>query len=191
MRHPSFMIGLALAFVGTEARSVELAFRPLDSRFDAAAQEYVAIWQSDGARIVAALDTASGVTLPPHRIDVVVYEGMSRSGRTGESMYLRASNPRDTKRAVLVHELAHRYVAALELDPRCFDDVHDVIAPLLIDVWTELWGEAFLTAQATVESGYSERYRRAWGVALASRGAGDAVGISKPLAACPRTPPAR
>jgi len=81
-------------------------------------------------------------------------------------MYMRASYPPDTKRATLVHELAHRlisgYVGKDEED-------HPVIFLFVYDVWLRLWGREFADAQVEVEGERTGRYdyARAWREALA------------------------
>jgi hypothetical protein len=185
------LVFAALAVSPTSATPLTLDFDPLEPDLASAADEYRAIWREDGRRIVAALEKASGATLAEAAIDVIVFEGISRSGRGAEPMHLRASNPPDGKRAALTHELAHRYITALALAPGCRDDVHDLVAPVLIEVWSELWGEDFLVAQAGRESRYSERYRRAWADALESRRSGRALPAATTLASCARTSPER
>ncbi|MGH7576755.1 MAG: hypothetical protein ACREM1_16730 [Longimicrobiales bacterium] len=64
-------------------------------------------------------------------------------------MRMRASYPEATKRATLVHELAHRLIS--ELVPKDFDD-HPVIFLFIYDVWVELWGKPFADEQIVVES---------------------------------------
>ena len=44
-------------------------------------------------------------------IRAIVYEGISNSGYKRIPMRMRASYPPDTKRATLVHELAHRLIS--------------------------------------------------------------------------------
>jgi hypothetical protein len=64
-------------------------------------------------------------------------------------MRLRASYPPATKRATLVHELAHRLIS--ELVPQDFED-HPIIFLFVYDVWIELWGKPFADEQVAVES---------------------------------------
>jgi hypothetical protein len=81
-------------------------------------------------------------------------------------MQLRASYPRATKQATLVHELAHRLIS--ELVPKSFE-THPVIFLFVYDVWVELWGQPFADEQVVVESGRRGLYdyETAWKDALA------------------------
>ena len=63
-------------------------------------------------------------------------------------MLLRASYPAATKRATLVHELAHR----LANDVRVPFDHHEVIFLFVYDVWVELWGPMIADEQVVIES---------------------------------------
>lgn len=144
------------------ARTTTLEFSAQSGEYQAAADEYAAIWAADGERIVTLLERATHVTLPDGKIKVIVFEGVSNSGSAGGAMYLRASYPYAVKQATVVHELAHRYIVALDLKKRCFEDVHEVLALVLSEVWGQLWGSSFVEAQAAVEAARSERYRRAW-----------------------------
>lgn len=144
------------------ALATQLEFSAQRPEFRAAAGEYAAIWAADGERIVATLDTLTRAKFPEERVKVIVFEDVSNSGTSGEPMYLRASYPLDVKRATVVHELAHRYVDALDLQRHCFKDVHELLSLVLLEAWTDLWGVGFAKAQAAVESKRSNRYRRAW-----------------------------
>ena len=156
---------MALALLAASAgctHATTLEFSAQSSEFRAAAEEYATIWAADGVRILSLLQHATGVALPDGRIEVIVFEGVSNSGRPGGPMYLRASYPYAVKQATVVHELAHRYVDALALKKPCFEDVHELLALVLPDVWGPLWGSSFVEAQSAVEAARSERYRRAW-----------------------------
>lgn len=147
---------------GGHADAMTLTFSPQRPQFQAAADEYAAIWAADGPRIVQALERSTGIALPELTIEVRVFEGVSHSGSAGGPMYLRASYPFAVKQATVVHELAHRYVDALDLQPSCFQDVHQLLALILAEVWGQLWGGDFVRVQAAVESARLERYRNAW-----------------------------
>jgi hypothetical protein len=155
----------ALALLAASAgctHATTLEFSAQGSEYQAAADEYATIWAADGVRILSSLQRATGVTLPDGKIEVIVFEGVSNSGRPGGPMHLRASYPYAVKQAAVVHELAHRYVEALALRNSCFEDVHELLALLLSDVWGQLWGSSFVEDQSAVEAARSERYRRAW-----------------------------
>ncbi len=160
------VVGVLIGLVyGPAAFALEIEFIADDEGHRAAAVEYREIWRDDGARILEALDQATGVTLGEERIRVIVREAISRSGVAGQPMSLRASYPEPTKRATLVHELAHRYLLQLDSDTQ-YTDIHFPLSLLLYEVWTELWGEGFARIQAEVESRRSQRYRQAWDWAL-------------------------
>jgi imidazolonepropionase-like amidohydrolase len=133
---------------------------------EAAAVEYREIWDSQGPRIVEAMERATGLRFEAGPIPVVVYEGPSSSGFGAEPMRMRASYSRATKQATLVHELAHRLIS--ELVPQSFED-HPVIFLFVYDVWVELWGQPFADEQVAVESARrgSYDYESAWKEALA------------------------
>jgi hypothetical protein len=94
---------------------------------------------------------------------------------------MRASYPSDTKRATLVHELAHRLISGLV--SKNFDD-HPVIFLFVYDVWVELWGREFADEQILVESRRTGRYdyAGAWREALALGAEGRAERWSQFLA---------
>ncbi len=148
--------------VGNNAFGLSLSFESKHPRFDAATQEYKQIWLAYGPRIEKLLGEATGVSLGEEQISVIVFEGVSSSGVAGKAMHLRASYSASVKRATLVHELSHRYIDALNLDPTCYGDVHEVVSPLLVGVWGELWGRGFVEEQAAVEMARSTRYAQAW-----------------------------
>jgi hypothetical protein len=90
-----------------------------------------------------------------------VHEAASHSGSARAPMRLRASYAPAVKRGTLVHELGHRYLAALAL-PRSELSEHQKLDLLLVPVWTQLWGDAFVARQIAVESAWSNEYRRSW-----------------------------
>jgi hypothetical protein len=116
--------------------------------FHAATDEYRDIWATEGSRIVAAMERATGLRFEPGPIEVSVYEGTSYSGeRGGKPMLLRASYAPETKRATLVHELAHRLAADVPFK----GDHHNLIFLFVYDVWVELWGQPFADQQVRIE----------------------------------------
>lgn len=143
-----------------------ILFEAQSAEFDDAADEYRAIWEEDGNRIVAALQRATGLQVESGPILAIVYEGVSRSGYRDIPMNMRASYPLDTKRGTLVHELSHRLIS--DLVPKRFED-HPIIFLFLYDVWVELWGKSFADAQIAVESARRGiyDYEAAWKTALA------------------------
>jgi len=158
--------GAMLAVAAAAGAYPDIEFQPESRRFAAATDEYRAIWRAEGARISAALEEATGLPMEAGPIHAIVYDGISNSGYRRMPMYMRASYPPDTKRATLVHELAHRlisgYVGKDEED-------HPVIFLFVYDVWLRLWGREFADAQVEVEGERTGRYdyARAWREALA------------------------
>src|ERR1044072_7160949 len=113
---PLFAI-LAAALLG--GASPRIAFTPTQPAFAAGAAEYEAIWNADGARIVAALEATSGLAFPEGAIDALVTPGRPMMSYDGRSMRLRADYSPDYKKATLVHELGHKLAFMLprgELD---------------------------------------------------------------------------
>jgi hypothetical protein len=157
--------GVVLASADARAYP-QIDFEPESSRFNAATEEYRKIWRGEGERIGAALEQATGLEMEAGPIRTIVFNGISSSGYPGWPMRMRADLAPDTKRATLVHELAHRLVSPLM--PRRFDD-HPVIFLFVYDVWVDLWGQAFADRQVAVESSRRGRYdyEGAWRDALA------------------------
>jgi len=144
----------------------QIDFQPESRRFAAATDQYREIWLTEGERISAALEQATGLPMEAGPIHAIVFEGISNSGYHRIPMRMRASYPADTKRATLVHELAHRlisrYVGRDEED-------HPIIFLFVYDVWVQLWGQAFADAQVAVEAQRTGHYdyAGAWREALA------------------------
>jgi len=140
--------GQALAQGATSTR-LQMNFTAWADSFRAATEEYRTIWAKEGSRIVAAMERATGLRFEPGPIEVSVYEGVSYSGeRGGRPMELRASYPEATKRATLVHEMAHRLAA----DVPFTGDHHELIFLFVYDVWVDLWGQQFADEQVKVEA---------------------------------------
>ena len=144
----------------------QIEFQPESSRYAAAAEEYREIWRTEGERISAALERVTGLPMEAGPIRAIVFEGISNSGYKRIPMRMRASYPPDTKRATLVHELAHRLVS--DRVSKDFED-HPVIFLFVYDVWVTMWGQDFADAQVAVESLRTGRYdyAGAWRDALA------------------------
>jgi hypothetical protein len=158
--------GAMLAVAATAGAYPDIEFQPESRRFAAATDEYRAIWRAEGARISAALEEATGLPMEAGPIRAIVYEGISNSGYRRMPMYMRASYPPDTKRATLVHELAHRLISGYVGKD---EDDHPVIFLFVYDVWLRLWGREFADAQVEVEGERTGRYdyASAWRAALA------------------------
>jgi hypothetical protein len=141
-------------------------FEPSRPAYGSAAEEYRRIWADEGARIAAAFEKFTRLQMEQGPIRAIVFNGVSSSGYPGWPMRMRADLASDTKRATLVHELAHRLISPIT--PRRFDD-HPIIFLFVYDVWIELWGKEFADAQVRVESSRRGRYdyEGAWREALA------------------------
>ena len=126
-----------------------------------AADDYQRIWAEEGARIVEALESRSGVSLAESRLRVQVIEAASYSGDTQRPMRLRASYSEDLKHGTLVHELGHRYLQAMSLAHSPLSE-HQKLNLLVLPVWRALWGSEFAEAQIRAESRWSADYARAW-----------------------------
>jgi hypothetical protein len=160
---PSSPSGMPLIAQGR----VTMIFTPQDQTFASAAEEYQRVWLDEGSTIVAAMERVSALTFRENQVNVVVFEGVSRSGSGNTPMYLRASYPPDVKKATLVHELGHRLIAQLTNRPADLDE-HRVLDLLLYDIWETLWGKDFADRQVVIESGRTGLYdyAAAWRWAL-------------------------
>jgi hypothetical protein len=148
------------------AQRVKIQFTPESEQFVAAAKEYQTIWQTDGDKIVKAMEKVSGLKFKETEIEAVVYEGVSWSGRQGSSpMKMRASYPTDTKKATLIHELGHRHIVDLRISTPDLDE-HRVLFLFLYDLWTQLYGKEFADTQVAVEKRRRGLYPEAWDWAL-------------------------
>ena len=144
-----------------------LAFVPAEPRFAAAAADYRAIWEEDGARIAAALEAATGLAFPDAPIEMIVHEGAPMAAYDGRTIRLRAGYSPAYKRATLVHELGHRLSFLL---PRTAElDDHRLLYLFLYDVWTDLYGKDFADRMVAIERRIPGRYDydAAWTWALA------------------------
>jgi hypothetical protein len=156
---------LLLCCIAGVAGATEVEFVPQEPAFSEPVKEYKAIWESEGDRIVNALEAATGLRLEAGPIRAVVCECTSYSGYRETPMQLRASYPDATKRGTLVHELSHRLIT--DVAPESVDQ-HQVIFLFVYDVWVELWGKEFADGQVVVESGRrGYDYESAWREALA------------------------
>jgi hypothetical protein len=146
---------------------ISLRFIPIfeDKEFIDAVNEYQHIWDTEGVRIIDAFKKLTGLSFVEDRIAVVIYEGVSFSGRTpNDMMKLRASYSADVKKATLVHELSHRLLFNLKNKPDM--DEHQTINLYLYDVWVDLYGEKFADEMVGIEKKRAENYQQAWDWAL-------------------------
>lgn len=138
------------------AAAPPVSFAPTEPRFAPAAADYRAIWDQDGARIVAALEAATGLTFPPTPIEMIVRAGAPMTAYDGRTIRLRADYSPNYKRATLVHELGHRLSFLL---PRTAElDDHRLLDLFLYDVWTDLYGQAFADRMVAIERRIPGRY---------------------------------
>jgi hypothetical protein len=162
-----FALACCIASAGADAADYpQIEFEPESARFAPATEEYREIWRTEGERISAALEEATGLQMEAGPIRAIIFEGVSNSGYRRIPMRMRASYPADTKRATLVHELAHRLIS--DYVSKEGED-HPIIFLFVYDVWVKLWGREFADAQVAVEgrrTGYYD-YAGAWRDALA------------------------
>lgn len=137
---------LAASMLG--AASPRIAFTPTQPEFATGAAEYESVWKADGARIVAALEGASGLRFPEGAIDALVTRGRPMISYDGRSMRLRADYSPDYKKATLVHELGHLLAFML---PRGELDDHRLLYLFLYDAWTDLYGKDFADRMSAIE----------------------------------------
>jgi hypothetical protein len=165
-----FAVVALLALCGMRAAAAPsvpgIEFEPSRAAYGSAAEEYRRIWADEGERIAAAFEKFTSLRMEQGPIRAIVFNGVSSSGYPGWPMRMRADLAADTKRATLVHELAHRLISPIT--PRRFDD-HPIIFLFVYDVWVELWGKEFADEQVQVESSRRGRYdyEGAWREALA------------------------
>ena len=157
------ILGLSLLTAG--APPVE--FVPVQPRFSGAADEYRRLWDAEGARIVAALETATGMEFAANSVEVIVSNGPPMTGYDGRTMRLRAGYSPAYKRATLVHEMGHLLTLGL---PRTAEiDDHRLLYLFLYDVWTDLYGQEFADRMVRIERRITGLYDydAAWSWALA------------------------
>ncbi len=105
---PKLVLAFAVALQTASGPAVKMSFAPESEKFAETTKEYQSLWESEGAKMIKALEQASGLNFPPQDIKVIVFEGASHSGYADKPMKLRASYPADVKKATLMHELGHR-----------------------------------------------------------------------------------
>ena len=131
------------------AAAPPVEFVPVNPRLDPAADEYRRLWDRDGARIVAALEQATGLAFPATAVDVIVTEGPPMTGYDGHTVRLRAGYSPAYKLATLVHEMGHLLVLDLARDAGMDD--HRLLYLFLYDVWTDLYGRDFAERMVRIE----------------------------------------
>ncbi|MDQ4086961.1 MAG: hypothetical protein M3177_02940 [Pseudomonadota bacterium] len=149
------------------AAAPPVQFAPAGPRFEAAAEEYRELWASEGERIVAALEKATGFAFPADPIEAIVSETPPMTAYDGRSMRLKGSYSADYRLASLIHEMGHRLALTL---PRGHSlDDHRLLYLFLYDVWNDLYGREYADHMVRIErripGGYD--YDAAWTWALA------------------------
>lgn len=74
---------LMLAFMSLafkQVSSVKMRFSPESEKYAGATKEYQDIWDSEGKRIIEAMERISGVGFTEREVQAIVYEGVSWSG---------------------------------------------------------------------------------------------------------------
>ena len=147
------------------AAAPPLSFVPTSPEFAPSSEDYRRLWESDGARIVAAMEGVTGLRFPASPIDAIVSEGRPMTAYDGRTIRLWAGYSPAYKKATLVHELGHRLAFAL---PRTAGlDDHRLLYLFLYDVWTDLYGRDFADRMVRIERRIGPAYEAAWTWALA------------------------
>jgi len=160
----------ASMLVLAQGRRVTITFSPEEKTpaFNAAVDEYLAIWSVEGSRIIDGMEKISTLRFPEKSVKVQIYEGPSFSGRGGAPMRLRASYQPEEKKGTLVHELGHRMNAQLRVRPQDLDE-HRLLFLYLYDLYVDLYGKEFADKEVafgkTLKGLYD--YEGAWNWAMA------------------------
>lgn len=160
-------LAAACAWALLSAAAPPVTFAPLEPRFAGTADQYRALWASDGARIVAALEGTSGLTFPARPIEIIVHDGRPMTAYGCSAIRLRGGRWGEFARGTLVHELGHCLAAALPHEAGLDD--HRLLYLFLYDAWVEIYGAAYADRMVRIErripGGYD--YDAAWTWALA------------------------
>jgi hypothetical protein len=144
-----------------------MSFTPESERFAEATRQYQGIWDAEGRKMIATMESVTGLRFLETDISVIVFEGASSSGFEARPMKLRASYPEEVKKATMIHEIGHRLNLQLKNRPKDIDE-HRVLFLYLYDVWTRLYGKSFADRMVEVEKkrkGIYD-YETAWNWAL-------------------------
>jgi hypothetical protein len=146
------IVGVALLQTTVWAQPrVKINFKAESGQFNAATEEYRRIWQTEGDRMIAAMEQVTGLKFPEEEFNAVVFEGVSSSGFGDEPMKMRASYPTEVKRATLMHEIGHRHQSQLRKRPKDIDE-HRLLFLWLYEAWVKLYGQSFADDNVKVES---------------------------------------
>lgn len=159
------MVPALLAWLLLAAAHPPVSFIPAGPLLSAPTDEYRAIWEAEGERIVAAMEKLTGIPFPDEPIEVIVSEGSPMTAFDGRSMRLRAAYTPTYKKSTLVHEMGHRLSFMLPRTPELDD--HRLLYLFLYDAWTDLYGQAFADRMARIERRIGPAYAEAWDWALA------------------------
>ncbi|MYF70641.1 MAG: hypothetical protein F4053_07090 [Proteobacteria bacterium] len=153
----------ALAPLATAAAHAQpdLIFVPANAALPYAVRAYQEIWDEDGERIVAALETRTCLPFSEPTVTAVVDYAVSHSGGPDYPMRLRGSYAPDVKKATLVHELGHRHLWQLAERLEGVDG-HMTLYLVLDRVWADVWGEEFAEDRIQYESNWGDDYAVAW-----------------------------
>jgi hypothetical protein len=147
------------------AAAPPVSFTPVSPEYADAAGEYRRLWQVEGPRIVAAMESATGLAFPAASVDAIVSEGRPMASFDGRTIRLRASYSPAYKKATLAHEIGHRLTFAFP--SRGGLDDHRLLYLFLYDVWTDLYGRDFADRMVSIERRIGPAYDAAWTWALA------------------------
>ncbi len=138
------------------AEEPPLSFTPVAPRFADAAEQYHALWDQEGERIVGALERASGLRFPATPIEVLVTDSATMTALDGRTIRIRAGYSGAFAKATFAHEMGHRLALAL---PRTAEmDDHRVLYLFLYDAWTELYGREFADRMVAIERSFHTTY---------------------------------
>ena len=152
------LVPIAAWFAATTAHAQPAVdFRAATAAYESAARTYRSIWEQDGPRIIAALETRTCMRFQEAEVSALIGDNVSDSGGPEHPMSLRASYDLDVKRATLVHELGHRHL--WQLAQRLNDvDGHRTLYLILERVWADVWGAEFAAARVRGESSWQATY---------------------------------
>lgn len=152
---------VALLAAGAARAQPELIFVPANAALPYAVRAYQEIWDEDGERIVAALETRTCLPFSEPGITAVVDYAVSHSGGYDSPMRLRGSYATDVKKSTLVHELGHRHLWQLAARLEGVDG-HMTLYLILDLVWADVWGEEFADERVRYEANWGDEYASAW-----------------------------
>lgn len=155
------VLAAALLSATTAYAQPDVLFIPASRGELYAADTYREIWDDDGERIVAALESRSCMPFAESVVWARVAEAVSNSGGPDHPMRLRASYDSEVKASTLVHELGHRHLWQLrERLPGI--NTHMTLYLILDRVWADVWGDAFANRRIEGESVWDDEYENAW-----------------------------